>query len=340
MDTFDENDNFISRYRLEFNYTTYLFNDFEEIKFIQNVKKVILCRTKDIDKSENDKNTIILWNTSDVSYFGNTIVYLSAFPKYLDNRKNNNIICMRVDAVGWYDNVNAEICNDNDESITCPDLIILGTTQFASRYNKDETLNLNKYYLKYYKETGKTIQSRLFKYTFYDYLINNNWLAFPISIDFRMFRYNETTFRNCIEKGYDLHYPPPISDYWGSNYQKTWTWEKVFEYAKIITNCTGKPGLRFVGSRNADLKMFTSVCHSLGIPFIVDDNYLEIKKCGLRNDEHIKKLYGFKNFIENHYIENWLDMTDIQKWLNLPYPSSVDKQYIFKHDKYYDDRVN
>jgi len=33
-------------------------------------------------------------------------------------------------------------------------------------------------------------------------------------------------------------------------------------------------------------------------------------------------------------------MTDIQKWLNLPYPSSVDKQYIFKHDKYYDDRVN
>jgi len=48
--------------------------------------------------------------------------------------------------------------------------------------------------------------------------------------------------------------------------------------------------------------MFTSVCHSLGIPFIVDDNYLEIKKCGLRNDEHIKKLYGFKNFIENHYV--------------------------------------
>ncbi|ORY10455.1 hypothetical protein LY90DRAFT_518702 [Neocallimastix californiae] len=244
MDTFDENDNFISRYRLEFNYTTYLFNDFEEIKFIQNVKKVILCRTKDIDKSENDKNTIILWNTSDVSYFGNTIVYLSAFPKY--------------------DNVNAEICNDNDESITCPDLIILGTTQFASRYNKDETLNLNKYYLKYYKETGKTIQSRLFKYTFYDYLINNNWLAFPISIDFRMFRYNETTFRNWFELS------------------KTWTWEKVFEYAKIITNCTGKPGLRFVGSRNADLKMFTSVCHSLGIPFIVDDNYLEIKKMWIK----------------------------------------------------------
>ncbi|ORY22809.1 hypothetical protein LY90DRAFT_128422 [Neocallimastix californiae] len=46
MDTFDENDNFISRYRLEFNYTTYLFNDFEEIKFMLAITYIIMLKKK------------------------------------------------------------------------------------------------------------------------------------------------------------------------------------------------------------------------------------------------------------------------------------------------------
>jgi len=38
--------------------------------------------------------------------------------------------------------------------------------------------------------------------------IDNNWLAVPIIVDFRTFKFNTTTFDNCIQKGYDLHYPP------------------------------------------------------------------------------------------------------------------------------------
>jgi len=38
--------------------------------------------------------------------------------------------------------------------------------------------------------------------------IDNNWLAIPLIVDFRTFRFNMTTFDYCINKGYDLHYPP------------------------------------------------------------------------------------------------------------------------------------
>ena len=38
--------------------------------------------------------------------------------------------------------------------------------------------------------------------------VNNNWLAIPLSADFRVFQFNITTFDYCKSKNYDLHYPP------------------------------------------------------------------------------------------------------------------------------------
>jgi len=38
--------------------------------------------------------------------------------------------------------------------------------------------------------------------------VDNNWLAAPVATDFRVFRFNMTTFNYCISEGYDLHYPP------------------------------------------------------------------------------------------------------------------------------------
>ncbi|ORY22805.1 hypothetical protein LY90DRAFT_515334 [Neocallimastix californiae] len=146
--------------------------------------------------------------------------------------------------------------------------------------------------------------------------IDNNWLAIPLIVDFRTFRFNMTTFDYCINKGYDLHYPP-------------WTWKKAFEYAKLLTECTGKPGIRLINAKSEDTKFFVVLCQSLGIPFLVEDINLSIKKSGFRNDEYIKKLEIVKELFENHYIESWLDEDEIKQWIKAPYPISIEDQPIF-----------
>jgi len=40
--------------------------------------------------------------------------------------------------------------------------------------------------------------------------MDNNWLAVPLIVDFRTFKFNVTTFNFCNKQGYDLHYPPVI----------------------------------------------------------------------------------------------------------------------------------
>ncbi|ORX82022.1 hypothetical protein BCR32DRAFT_292924 [Anaeromyces robustus] len=329
IDTYDINDS-IQRYNLKFNLTTNFFNENEEIQDLTNIKTVIICSKENID---NKKTTLLLWNTAYPSgplYL--SLVYLNAFPIWL-NKQENKSFCLRVDSVGWSDNVNAKICDDNDPNIPCPDLIVLGTTQLAYRNNNGETLDLKKYFRKFFKETGNSLESLMYKYSLYDYFLNNEWLAVPIIVDFRTFRFNKTTFDYCINKGYDLHYPPPLSDYWGTNYQKTWTWEKVVEYSKMITECTKNPGLKFFGGVSEDAKFFISYCQSVGIPFIIDDNELNIKKCGLRGKENIKKLLPLKTLFENHYIEEWLDPEQIENWKKKEYPKTIKDQPIFTYFK-------
>ncbi|KAL6607703.1 hypothetical protein U3516DRAFT_15133 [Neocallimastix sp. 'constans'] len=224
------------------------------------------------------------------------------------------------------------ICDDKNSTIPCPDLISLGTTQLPHRFNRGETLNLNNYFTKYFKKTGISIEGLINKYSYFDYRIGNNWLALPIVADIRPLRFNKTTFDYCIKKGYDIHYPPPYSNYWGSNYQKTWTWEKAFEYAKLIKNCTGLPGFRIFGNKSEDTKFFIQLCQSIGVPFLIEDPDLNIKKCGFRNKDHIKKLEIIRELFEDHNIEPWLYEPLIEKWKTEKYPSSVEEQPILMLD--------
>ncbi|ORX41868.1 hypothetical protein BCR36DRAFT_466412 [Piromyces finnis] len=168
------------------------------------------------------------------------------------------------------------------------------------------------------------------KYSHFDYRINNDWLAVPLMTDIRTFRFNKTTFDICKKKGYNLHYPPPYNRKdWGTDYTKTWTWEKAFEYAEMISECTGSPGFKILGEKSEDTKFFIIICQSLGIPFFIDDYERDIKKCGLRKDDYIEKLSIVKKLFENHYIEKWLVEDDVIKWKNNPYPESLDKQPVF-----------
>ncbi|KAG4108810.1 hypothetical protein H8356DRAFT_918569, partial [Neocallimastix lanati (nom. inval.)] len=51
-----------------------------------------------------------------------------------------------------------------------------------------------------------------------------------------------------------------------------------------------------------DLKFFVTLCQSLNIPFLMENDELKIKTCGFRGDENIKKLYILKYLIENNYV--------------------------------------
>ncbi|ORX69810.1 hypothetical protein BCR32DRAFT_211391, partial [Anaeromyces robustus] len=51
-----------------------------------------------------------------------------------------------------------------------------------------------------------------------------------------------------------------------------------------------------------DTKFFIMLCQSLGIPLIMNDDSINLKKCGFRDPEYIKKLSIIKNPFENHYV--------------------------------------
>ncbi|ORX83272.1 hypothetical protein BCR32DRAFT_196914, partial [Anaeromyces robustus] len=51
-----------------------------------------------------------------------------------------------------------------------------------------------------------------------------------------------------------------------------------------------------------DTKLFVILCQALNIPVITEDSNLNIKKCGFRSDEHIKKLQLIEKIFRNRYV--------------------------------------
>jgi len=52
-----------------------------------------------------------------------------------------------------------------------------------------------------------------------------------------------------------------------------------------------------------DSKFFIFLCQALGIPFLIEDEKLNIKKCGFRDDIYVEKLNILKDLLENHYVK-------------------------------------
>ncbi|ORX54768.1 hypothetical protein BCR36DRAFT_225862, partial [Piromyces finnis] len=208
MDTFEEDGQHIDRYKLTFNNETKYFNEYQNTLLqLTNIQYIIICNENDIDKPENEKETLLFWNTSTYTVFISTSIFVNAFPIWYDElrKEKKKSYCLRIDSVGWYKNAYEEICTDKKP---CPDLIMIGTSQLSVRYYRNETISLNQYIRNYYHKTGKSLDALLNKYSHFDYRVDNNWIAVPIAVDFRVFRFNITSFDYCKEKGYDLHYPP------------------------------------------------------------------------------------------------------------------------------------
>jgi len=69
------------------------------------VKALVICSTKDIDKSEEEKKNILFWTTSSASDTNIlNSVYISAFPLWYNKQRKkykNTSFCFKIDGVGW-----------------------------------------------------------------------------------------------------------------------------------------------------------------------------------------------------------------------------------------------
>jgi len=354
LNLYDKNNILKKTYELYYNPETYMFDNYDEVKndfsslvknnYKEGFKTLLLCNVNDIEIKRKSKHIIEFWNTSMETEIASTLVYSTVFPiwYHLQKKKDNNKrFCFRFTSVGWNENGSRSICH-NDEP--CPDIIILGTTQIPRRYYQDDLMVLNKYFRNYLLKTGRSLESMFYKNTYHDYKINNNWLAVPLIADVRSFRFNKATFENCNKYfGYErLHLPPPHSDYWGPDYQKTWTWEKAVEYAKLIKECSGKNAFRINGGLPEDHRFFISVCQSLGIPFIIEDSKLRKKKCGFRDKVYQDKLSIIRELYEKQITIDWLSSDSVNKFIEeTPFPNSYDNlphfgmTYLYGYD-YYD----
>jgi len=68
-----------------------------------NIQYAIICSEEDIDKKENEKTIILIWNTSTYSMFRASSIYLNAFPVwYYQQKEKGHTFCIRIDSMGWY----------------------------------------------------------------------------------------------------------------------------------------------------------------------------------------------------------------------------------------------
>jgi ABC-type glycerol-3-phosphate transport system substrate-binding protein len=149
----------------------------------------------------------------------------------------------------WGDVASGPLCSGSN----CTDVLILGTTQMASRVADRDIISLNNFMNDYAAETGTSFTDNFVQQYIYDYFYNGEWMGVPLVSDTRLIHYNRTLFDQL-----NLTHPPPTGD-WGTDYWNTWNWRKFFEYAKIIKDAGFPYGMFSRGSWDEELKWITLV---------------------------------------------------------------------------------
>eukprot|EP01097_Dermamoeba_algensis_P005133 TRINITY_DN3266_c0_g1_i1.p1 TRINITY_DN3266_c0_g1~~TRINITY_DN3266_c0_g1_i1.p1 ORF type:complete len:924 (-),score=194.62 TRINITY_DN3266_c0_g1_i1:79-2481(-) len=189
--------------------------------------------------------------------------------------------------VGWGDVVSAPICQDKDSK--CPDLILMGTTQLASRVANGDSEPLSNYLDSYSNRYFDILTDDFPKFIFYDYFIDGQWIGVPWVTDLRLFLFNRTMF-----DAIGLDYPPPLGKNWGEEWFNTWNWDVFAEYVEKIHNFSGKPGFQLAGGWDEELKFLAMMAQNYQTKFVNSDN-----KCGFNNtrfvevfDKVVNRIFG------------------------------------------------
>jgi len=161
-----------------------------------------------------------------------------------------------------------------ETDLSCPSLVLLGTTQLHSRIEEGNVLSLNTLMSRWTQKTGSVLSDDFIKYYFYDFNLNGEWYAVPLVSDTRVLVYNTTTFDRL-----GLEHPPPHGD-WGATYSDNWNWETFTNYALQIKNATGDDGWTMKTCWDEDMKLAMMIGSNYRTYFYkVGEN--DIKECAL-----------------------------------------------------------
>lgn len=100
------------------------------------------------------------------------------------NTNEDKFTC-RVEVVPWEEISNKEICTGK-EGVSCPALILLGTTQLPNRVKHGDALHLDSYFDKYLSEFHEPFTDSFLKQVYYDYNIDAHYVAVPLILDTRL----------------------------------------------------------------------------------------------------------------------------------------------------------
>lgn len=203
---------------------------------------------------------------------------LRALQKFAEELKLENngqeLITGQLLNVGWVNVQEKKICLPGLE---CPDIIIIGTTQIAYRVRRGVVEPLTEFIGS--DDSTSDLPDTFSRFYFYDFFIDEHWMALPLVSDIRVLFYNRTIFDQA-----GLKYPPPDAT-WGQSSGDEWTWTKFVEYSKVIKDAGLGYGSVWNGGWDEELKWLMMIAQSYRTRMLTSD-----MKCALNNPQFKKAL--------------------------------------------------
>ncbi|KAJ3036523.1 hypothetical protein HDV00_002671 [Rhizophlyctis rosea] len=208
-------------------------------------------------------------------------------------------VSFKLRVADWGIVASAPVCTVNT---TCPDVLIVGTTQVAARVEAGDLEPLDEYFQSAVL-AGQSMPSDDFpRGAFYDYYLDGQWYGVPYNSDIRALYYNPVTLANL-----SITAPPsgPNPGAWGSPYSKTWTWDKFMDDAKAIKDATGQPSAFFPSSWDEEIKVVAAIARNYGAQILTKDH-----KCGMTSDH-------FRTMLDEVFVRMFLrDESASKNFLN------------------------
>ncbi|KAJ3125056.1 hypothetical protein HK098_000612 [Nowakowskiella sp. JEL0407] len=223
---------------------------------------------------------------------GVTVSIAQAAREFVFNNRNYTVIVRLVDWASIVVEPLAPCPPNRTPKDRCPDIIVLGTTQIASRMNANKPLD--DYMGKWFQDTGISLRDDMSKGCFYDYMVKSKFQAIPLVSDIRVLFLNKTTFNRL-----NVPLPPPGSDTYKTGVNGSWNWDALTTLALRIKQITNATTFRFASGYHEEFKLLASMMRSWGLRMFKTQE--STPYCGLKNKDFLQH---FNNTILKLYREN------------------------------------